>query len=223
VYFPQTLQWVGGSLMMSYQADSDALHDDGWTGGLMGSGNHGESWQRVAQPLSPMLVKSCFSAGPDSIKCLEYPLHKLSPNASSATQASVGIHTYTAAEGTSSGGAPPPPFAQSAVNTSWLHFPAGRELASWGPRTFLQVTDGKVLPLRSGGLLLLLYGKYLNHSKYTLTAVTSSDAGANWYWHATVSHGAPKPCDNPSEHDCEALADGSLLCVWRSEGGTLCR
>ena len=33
MYFPQTLHWAGaGNLLLSYQNDSDALHDAGWTG-----------------------------------------------------------------------------------------------------------------------------------------------------------------------------------------------
>ena len=61
VFFPQTLRRVDfvpkDTLLISYQRDADALHDDGWKGGLLGSSG-GAPWQAIPQPHSPMLVKS---------------------------------------------------------------------------------------------------------------------------------------------------------------------
>ena len=250
VYFPQTMRWVGNasrSLLVSYQSDSDALHDDGWTGGLLGSGDGGATWESVAQPLSPLLVKSCFPLpGGHSIKCFQYPLTKISPGSANATAATLGAHVYTATtdapggattSGASGAGAPPP-FAQTSVMNATLSFPPGKELKSWGAHTFLMVSDGKVLALPPGKagaaagrrLLMLLYGSFAAgggganpaDAHYSIVAMRSADGGASWAYAATVAHGATAGCaDEPSEHDCTFLADGSIYCVWRNSG-TLC-
>lgn len=222
VYFPQTLRQVGASLLISYQSDSDALHDDGWTGGLVGSKDAGSTWVAVAQPLSNHLVKSCIadpssgSAGANSTFCLEYATRKVSPNSTINTQATLGAHVYAVPP---VGAGSDAPFVQVSVRQSTINFPAAHAPKSWGPNTFLMVADGKIHTLKSGGLLLLLYGTYDTDSAYSIVAVKSVDGGASWNWLSTVSHGAPAPCDKPSEHDCTYLADGSLYCVWRSDGG----
>ena len=226
VYFPQTLRWVGASLLISYQSDSDALHDDdGWTGGLVGSKDAGASWVAVEQPLSNRLVKSCVSDDPSSSSssssanstfCLEYATRKIGPNSTVNTQATLGAHVYAVPP---AGAGSDAPFVQVSVRHSTLNFPASHAPKSWGPNTFLMVADGKIHALKSGGLLLLLYGNYDTDSAYSIVAVKSVDDGASWNWVSTVSHGAPAPCDKPSEHDCTYLADGSLYCVWRSDGG----
>lgn len=56
VFFPQTLRRVDfvpkDTLLISYQRDAGAPHDDGWKGGLLGSsggevGRHGKPFQGV--------------------------------------------------------------------------------------------------------------------------------------------------------------------------------
>lgn len=268
VYFPQTLQWVGDTLLISYQNDSDALHDSGWTGGLLGSADGGKSWKRLKQPLSPNLVKSCHTVE-DGIWCYEYATRKLAPNSTDATTAWLGAHHYVNTSKSSSFW----PICQKEWVPVYINFPSDHKLASWGANTFLMVTDGKIIKKsgKSDGLLMLLYGDYAkkttnekaessniygnvaeaeeeakvaersrnNHTiksfhsklqtssmtaeKYSIVAVQSKDGlSDNWTWLSTVSHGAPPPCDNPSEHDCTYLANGTLFCVWRSDGGTLC-
>ena len=225
VYFPQTMRWAGESLFISYQNDSDALHDDGWTGGLLGSNDTGSSWVRLAQPLSPNLVKSCFATpsppGTNSTTCLEYATRKLSPNSSVATSATLGLHVYTAVPSGVPGASGP--VVQSSVRQARITFPEAHEPSSWGTNTFKMVSDGKVLPLPgTSDLLMLLYGTYAGDTSYSIVATKSSDGGATWEWLSTVSHGAPSPCNSPSEHDCTFLESGSIYCVWRSDGGTLC-
>lgn len=226
VFFPQTLRRVdfvpNDTLLLSYQSDSDALHDDGWKGGLLGS-TGGAAWQAIAQPHSPMLVKSCFEPSDGTLKCYEYPLRKLATNSSDNTHAQLGWQLFTSSA-TAPGG-----FIQSAAGQASVTFPADKRLKSWGDNTFLMVTDGKItpfdLPNHQEGLLMLLYGQYANTSKYTLVAIQSLDEGSTWTYLSDVSFGAPSPCDNPSEHDCAYMADRTtLMCVWRSDGTakTLC-
>ena len=103
-----------------------------------------------------------------------------------------------------------------------IHFPPDHVPASWGTNTFMMVADGNLIPLKSGGLLMLLYGDYAsgetvsaNPAEYSIVAVISHDGGENFEWLSTVSHGAPAPCDKPSEHDCTYLQDGTLyVFVW---------
>ena len=96
-------------------------------------------------------------------------------------------------------------------------------IKTWGTgSTRLMVSDGKIVPLRSGGLMLIMYGTLANQTKYSMQALRSDDNGHTWVWMSTVSYGEPSPCDNPSEHDCVYLRDGSIYCVWRSSGGPLC-
>ena len=226
VFFPQTLRRVDfvpkDTLLISYQRDADALHDDGWKGGLLGSSG-GAPWQAIPQPHSPMLVKSCFEPSDGSLKCFEYPLRKLATNSSDDTHAQLGWQLFTHSA-TAPGG-----FVQSAAGQAAVTFPADKRLQSWGDNTFVMVTDGKItpfdLPNHQEGLLMLLYGKYANTSKYTLVATQSLDQGDTWTYISDVSFGAPSPCDNPSEHDCTYMADRTtLMCVWRSDGTakTLC-
>ena len=233
IFFPQTLQRVSflthDTLLLSYQSGADKLHDDGWTGGLLGSTDQGTTWHAVPQPLSPMLVKSCFEPGEDELKCYEYPLCKLAPNSSDDTHAQLGWQHFTASA-TAPGG-----FVQDTVGQATVTFPADKRLKSWGDSTFKMVTDGKIIHLQPNPgqhreeLLLLLYGQFTNTSKYTLVAVHTADVqapgGAAWTYLSEVSRGAPAPCDNPSEHDCEWLGDfKTLMCIWRSDGtaSTLC-
>ena len=125
--------------------------------------------------------------------------------------------------------------ASRSTGQATVSFPADKRLKSWGDNTWLMVTDGKIIHLPNPNglhqeeLLLLLYGQFANSSKYTLVAVHTAESpdpsGAAWTYLSDVSHGAPAPCDNPSEHDCNWLSDGStLMCVWRSDGtaSTLC-
>tara|TARA_B110000208_G_scaffold179614_2_gene228584 strand:- start:5271 stop:6548 length:1278 start_codon:yes stop_codon:yes gene_type:complete len=226
VFFPQTLRRVTGmpdTLVMSYQSDADELHDYGWTGGLLGS-TDGATWHAIPQPHSPMLVKSCFEPDDQSLKCYEYPLQKLATNSSDVTHARLGWQLYTAKTSAPGG------FVQTSAGEAPVTFPADKHLKSWGDNTFLMVTDGKVLSMPLPGVhqqerLLLLYGHYVNSSKYALVATHSTDEGATWTYLSDVSYGAPSPCDNPSEHDCTWMADlQTILCVWRSGGTakTLC-
>ena len=226
IFFPQTLRRVTGmpdTLVMSYQSDADALHDDGWKGGLLGS-TDGATWHAIPQPHSPMLVKSCFEPDDESLKCYEYPLRKLATNSSDDTHARLGWQLYTASTSAPGG------FVQTSAGEAPMTFPADKHLKSWGDSTFLMVTDGKVLSMPLPGVhqqerLLLLYGHYVNSSKYTLVATHSTDEGATWTYLSDVSHGASSPCDNPSEHDCTWMADfKTIMCVWRSDGTakTLC-
>ena len=227
VFFPQTLRRVAGmpdTLVMSYQSDADELHDDGWSGGLLGSSD-GATWHAIPQPHSPMLVKSCFEPDDQSLKCYEYPLRKLAANSSDDTHARLGWQLYTASTSAPGG------LRQTSAGEATVTFPADKHLKSWGDNTFLMVADGKVLSMPLPGVhqqerLLLLYGKYgVNSTKYALVATHSTDEGATWAYLSDVSYGAPSPCDNPSEHDCTWMADfKTIMCVWRSEGTakTLC-
>ena len=218
VFFPQALQRIGSQLLLSSQGDSDALHDQGWLGRTFGSDDNGTSWYVIAAPATPTspgpyLVKPCVvSATGSGATCFRYPLRPPATGFGDHTQAV--MPGYTFASGSDGRLAMGP-----AVNAT-VTFPSSPAPEAWGNLTFMMVTDGTVLPLRDGSLLMLVYGRYLNTTTYSIAALRSSDKGVGraWHWLATVSHGAPSPCGMPSEHDCARLDSGAIYCVWRSEG-----
>ena len=103
-----------------------------------------------------------------------YATRRLSENSTKNMVATLGRHVYTTAAGatvaatttnTQTNGSTnseqqqqqkQQPFVQANVSTAHFYFPAGKTPKPWGFNTFKMVSDGKILPLRSGGLLLLL-------------------------------------------------------------------
>ena len=106
-----------------------------------------------------------------------------------------------------------------------LEFPPSIALEEWGAHTFLMVTDGSVIPLKDGGLLMLLYGNLLadgkSTEKYAIVAVKSVTNGMSWTYLSTVARGSSEGCAAPSEHDCVRLSNQGIYCVWRN-AGSLC-
>ena len=79
------------------------------------------------------------------------------------------------------------------------------------------VTDGNIIKLSSGELLLLVYGEYTGDSGSSITAMTSSDGGLHWQYVGLVApaQGHAGSCGSPAEHDVTVLEDGRLLAVFR--------
>eukprot|EP00041_Stephanoeca_diplocostata_P012298 m.206241 g.206241 ORF g.206241 m.206241 type:complete len:414 (+) comp18895_c0_seq2:210-1451(+) len=221
VYFPQTLVWSidhargRHMLLLSYQTDSDALHEDGWTGNTWGSGDIGRTWQQVAMPHAPWLFKSCVNRS-TAMMCFEYPIR--APHSGFGNQ-TIGVLRAQIYDGTN----------QIGTTTATIRFPASKPMYEWGGDTYLMVTDGAVLPLHDNNTLaMLVYGNYKRDGRsgtnYSIVAITSNDGGLSWNWMGTVSHDPLGPCAGPSEHDCVRLAaNGNIFCVFRTvHESTLC-
>lgn len=202
------------------QADSDALHDSGWLGAAFSSADNGTTWAAVYTPTATdptYLVKPCLDGGatPGST-CFRYPLRApatgFPPDHTTAVLPSIRFEIGSDEKVHVTG------FANSS-----LVFPASEAPKEWGNHTYLMVTDGSVLPLRDGSVMMLLYGSYQADptKTYAIAAMESTD-GVAWKWRSTVSHGQAAPCNEPSEHDCTRLASGAIFCVWRTGSGPIC-
>ena len=167
-------------------------------------------------------MKPCINRDDDSILCFQYYLRRQDLHSNCTAQLR-GQEFKQDGQGVTK---------QIGVMNATLNFPPSHSLLPM-PRgelnestgsNFAMVTDGGVLPLQDGGIMMTLYGNYAadtdpDHGT-SIVAVKSVDGGRNWNWLATVAHGptATPPCGYPSENHCMRLANQSLYCIYRSRG-----
>lgn len=96
-----------------------------------------------------------------------------------------------------------------------------RNVSAWGPYN-LAVVDGTATRLPDGSLLLGVYGKYEGDAQSAVTLFKSTDGGREWAQLSVVSAaGADPACTyGLTEHDFEVLADGRVMGVFRTHGGS---
>lgn len=98
----------------------------------------------------------------------------------------------------------------------FLGFP--RELADYPGGEVYLLTNGNILRLKNGPWFTTFYGKFAGDGKDSVWSATSADNGSTWQYQATVAEGATlnEAPEGANESNSVRLADGRLLCVYRT-------
>jgi len=95
-----------------------------------------------------------------------------------------------------------------------------RDLADYHTGEVYLLTNGNILALEDGRLFTTAYGKCAGDTLDSIWALTSADGGVTWTYGATVASGAAiqGATEGANESNTVRLADGRLLCIFRTGG-----
>jgi hypothetical protein len=101
----------------------------------------------------------------------------------------------------------------------FLGFP--QDLADYRDDGLFVVTNGNILPLTDGRMWMAMYGKFAADEAYKVCGVASEDGGLTWRFLSIVADGADiaGASEGADESHTARLADGRLLCVYRTGSG----
>ena len=238
--FADSLFWVGDKLAVGWSDQPDADSPEGNTGGLAWSDTAGEHWSVATQaaggPLwlpKTALPQRRGGSNSSGTIVLAYELRRFGPN--NFTHAYVhGQRLVSSAAGltqTEYVNATfifPPTHSLAPLTNCLPSCGAGSPPSGKVETLFAWTTNGNVLTLDSGEMLMTLYGTYREDVAPGSTlkeltgngslAVATSTSGTTWRWRSTVAHAeGPAYCHAPNENAAVKLASGAVLIAWRSD------
>jgi hypothetical protein len=202
-WFP-TLHPVGGDDILCLVVLSDDKAQGKWPAALHLSRDRGKTWRKV--PNEVFYGPISRIAGPRQVLLMPYELWPVKPGDKRNAQAD-GTVLLCGSDGK---------ISLETVTVQYLDFP--RDLADYHVGELCLLTNGNILPLSAGRQFATVYGQYAGQKRYTNFAVASEDGGRTWRYCSVVAgcDDLPDAGEGPNESATVRLADGRLLCVYRT-------
>jgi hypothetical protein len=203
-----TLHSIGSDLLCEVVTSTDTAQGK-WPGIRYLSRDAGETWDKIANIDS--FSHTSVPLDHNRILLLPYEVWPLSSGDRRNAIADGTIITYT--DGS---------IQTERTPVRFLGFE--RDLDEYNGDVLFLLTCGEILPLRDGGLLTTIYGRFgLNSERhhYECIAVVSHDGGFTWEYRSIVANwqNAPGGSEGPNESCCTRLSDGRLMCIYRIGSG----
>jgi len=197
---------VEGDEILCAATTADDKAQGEWPALLYRSRDGGASWKGVADI---RYGPTATPIGSGRVFMMPYELWPLKPGDKRNAKAD-GAIISCAEDGTVSTERTPVEF---------LGFP--RDIPIYNEDELTVHTNGNILPLRDGRLFMTTYGRFEGEEKYDVFAVASEDGGHTWRFLSVVGRwqDVPDANEGPDESNTTRLADGRLMCVYRTGGG----
>jgi hypothetical protein len=205
-WFP-SLHGLGGRNVLCAATVADDKAQGKWPAVLHLSRDGGATWSRIEEKAfyGPTSVR----LGEGRLLLMPYEVWPVAPGDRRNAKAEGTLFTLKA-DGT---------LAASPALVQYLGFPA--DLADYYQGELYLLTNGNILTLRDGRLFTTVYGRLGKETKDCTFAVTSDHGGLTWRFRSVVARwqDIPGATEGANESNTVGLADGRLLCVYRTGSG----